>query len=143
MANKVTAPNFDASGIYEGGDITQITAEELKGNIVAIRQLINTHNLATSEIKKKNIEIQDLKAENEYLKTSPFTAIFAAAINIIGSIIIGVATEEIGNEHQANESMSATSKTFLYSGSALVFLGSLLPVLYPYAKSWFNKKKNN
>ncbi|MEI9910833.1 MAG: hypothetical protein WDO71_14860 [Bacteroidota bacterium] len=54
MGNKVTAPNIDASVIYEGGDITQITADELKGNIVGIRQLINSHNLVATESKNKD-----------------------------------------------------------------------------------------
>jgi hypothetical protein len=83
MSNKVTQPDIDASGIYEGGSILQITADELTDNTVAIRQLINSHNLVANESKNKDVEIQNIKSQMEYLKTSPFTSIITAIINIV------------------------------------------------------------
>ncbi len=141
MGNKVTAPNIDASVIYEGGDITQITADELKGNIVGIRQLINSHNLVATESKNKDRQIQEYKSENEYLRTSPYVSIIAAVVNIVGSLIIGISTEMMGNELQASDAdVSRKTILLLVTGITLVLLGSLASIFYPKARSWFNKK---
>ena len=142
MSNKVTSPNFGASDIYEGGDITQISAEELKGNIVGIRQLINSYNLVAIESKKKDVTIQNLTAENEYLNTAPYISIIAAIINIIGSLIIGIASEKVGNELQAvNGDVSKKSIILLITGVILIALGSLSTILYPKARKWYNPKE--
>ncbi|MDO8998151.1 MAG: hypothetical protein Q7W45_00185 [Bacteroidota bacterium] len=142
MSNKVTNPKFEASDIYEGGDITQIKADELKGNIVAIRQLINSHNLAATESKKKDSEIQKLTAENEYLNTAPYVSIIAAIINLVGSLIIGLASEMAGNELQSSEGdISRKSILLLSTGVVLILLGSLATIFYPKARSWYNKDK--
>jgi hypothetical protein len=140
MSNKVTAPNIDASVIYEGGDITKITAEELKGNIVGIRQLINSHNLVASESKSKDETIVDLKSENEYLKTAPYVSIIAAIMNLVGSLIIGISTEMMGNELQT-ETKDISNKTIalVLVGILLVLVGSLATIFYPYARGWFNR----
>ncbi|MBP7260615.1 MAG: hypothetical protein KBB37_04945 [Bacteroidia bacterium] len=144
MENKVTAPTSDASSIYEGGDITQISADQLKGNIVAIRQLINEHNLTVKESIRKDTEIQKLTSEVEYLKTSPFVSIASLVINIIGTIIIGLSSEKIGNELQvSNGDISTQNGWFLFSGIILIILGSLMSILYPYARGWFNKKQRD
>lgn len=142
MENKVTSPNFGASDIYEGGDITQITADELKGNIVAIRQLINSHNLVASDNKKKEQTIQKLTSENEYLNTSPFVSIIASVVNIIGSLIIGLASEMVGNELQVkNGDITTKTTSLLITGIVLIIIGSFATILYPYAREWFNKEK--
>lgn len=141
MDNKVTAPQIDASIIYEGGDITKITADELKGNIIGIRQLINSHNLVASENRNKEREIQELRAENEYLNTAPYVAIIAAVINITGSVVVGLASEMIGNDLQVPKGdISSKSILLLTLGSILILLGSFATILYPKARKWFNKK---
>ena len=142
MANKVIAANIDASAIYEGGDIFQISADELTDNVVGIRQLINSHNLGALESKKKDLQIQDLKSENEYLKTGPYVGIIAATINIAGSVIIGIATEMMGNELQASKGdISNKSILLITTGIILIIVGSLGTILYPKARDWFNKSK--
>ncbi|TAF73678.1 MAG: hypothetical protein EAZ53_11605 [Bacteroidetes bacterium] len=141
MANKITATQIDASIIYEGGGITEITADELKGNIIAIRQLINQHNLIATENRNKERGIQELKAENEYLKTAPFVSVISAAINIVGSLIIGIATEMMGNELQVKDGDVSTKTTLLITaGVVLIVAGSFATILYPKAREWFNKK---
>jgi hypothetical protein len=143
MSNKVTAPNIDASTIYEGGDITQISAEELKGNIIGIKQLINSHNLVATESKSKDKEIINLKAENEYLKTAPYVSIIAAIVNLIGSLVIGISTEMMGNELQTgNRDISKKTIALLIVGIFLVLIGSLATIFYPYARGWFNKVRH-
>ena len=141
MSSKLTVPTMDAAAIYEGGDITQITAEELKGNIIGIRQLINSHNLVATESKNKDNTIQDLKVENEYLRTSPYISIIAAAINIVGSLIIGISTEMMGNELQVPKGdISKKTILLIITGVVLILVGSLSTILYPKARTWFNKK---
>ena len=140
MANKVTSPNFEASDIYEGGDITQITADELKGNIVGIRQLINSHNIVATESKKKDIVIQQLNAENEYLNTSPFVSIIASIMNIIGSLIIALASGMFSNESNTPSGVSTITVLLLIMGVVLITVASFATILYPKARSWYNKK---
>lgn len=143
MGNKVTAPNIDASSIYEGGDITQITADELKGNIIGIRQLINSHNLVATESKRKDTEIQELYAENDYLRTTPFISSISATTSIIGSIIIGIATNLITNETQLpNTSASTKNIAMLICGGLLILISSFGIIFYPKARNWFKRIKN-
>lgn len=144
MPNKVTSPNFEASDIYEGGDITQISAEELKNNIVGIRQLINSHNMIATDNKKKEITIQKITAENEYLNTSPFVSIFAAIVNIIGSLIIGLGSEMAGNDLQsAEKDLKLKTILLISTGLVLIITASLATILYPKARSFYNSKKDN
>ncbi len=144
MPNSITVTPIDASNIYEGGSITEITADELKGNIIAIRQLINHHNLTATENRNKEKDIQSLKAENEYLKTAPFVSIVSAVINIVGSLIIGIATEMMGNELQIKDN-DVSNKTILLlvAGIILILVGSFATILYPKAREWFNRKEQN
>lgn len=137
MSNKITPPNIDAAGIYDGGSISQITAEELKSNIVAIRQLINSHNLVATESKNKDNEIQRIKAQNEYLKTSPFVSIISALISISGSILIAIGVNLITGKQTPDYS----EKIIIWIGGLLLIIGSLANILYPKARDWFNSKK--
>lgn len=139
MSNKITQPDIDSSGIYEGGSISQITAEELESNIVAIRQLINSHNLVAIESKNKDVDIQRIKAQNEYLKTSPFVSIIAALISIGGSILIAIGVNLITGA----ENPPFQDKVILWIGGLLLVVGSLANILYPKARDWFNPKKEN
>lgn len=138
MSNKVRQPDIDASGIYEGGTISQITADELTNNIVAIRQLINSHNLVANESKNKDVQIQTIKSQIEYLKTSPFMSIVTTIMNIIGTICIGIAAKLI-----TDSSPPWHATVLLILGGLLVLLGSLANILYPKAREWFNPKEKN
>lgn len=139
MSNKITQPDIDASGIYEGGSISQISAEELKDNIVAIRQLINSHNLVAIESKNKDADIQRIKAQNEYLKTSPFVSIISALISIGGSVLIAIAVNII----TIKENPLFQDKLILFIGGILLVIASFANILYPSARDWFNPKKDN
>ena len=142
MPNKVTSPNFEAADIYEGGDITQISAEELKSNIVGIRQLINSHNMIATDNKRKEATIQKLSAENEYLNTSPFVSIFAAIVNIIGSLIIGLGSEMAGNDLQIKGGDIKLKTIFVIAmGLILIVAASLATILYPKARDFYNSRK--
>ena len=136
MMSSVIIPNPDSSQIYEGGGVSQIAADELKDNSVAIRQLINGHNLIALENRNKANTITALSSEIEYLKTSPFIAIIAAVLNIIGSLIIGLAVNFV----TAEDKPSAKNIIVLVCGVLLVLVASLSSILYPFARQWFNKK---
>lgn len=137
--NSIVIPNPDNSLIYDGGGVSQIAADELKDNPVAIRQLINSHNLVAKQVKEKEDTINELTAQLEYLKTSPFTAIFSALGGLIGSLLIGIATNFITGQPASDKN---TGLYYLMLGAGIVLVGgsSLAPILHPYARGWFNKK---
>jgi hypothetical protein len=84
MENKVDASKLNEENIYEGGSLTQIYAEDLVSNPIAIKQLINSHLLVAAQNKQKDTEIQSFISTIEYLKTSPFVAIIAGVVNVCG-----------------------------------------------------------
>jgi len=135
MNNQIDASKLNQSNIYEGGTLSPISADDLKDNIVAIRQLINNHLLLISEDRRKELEIQDYKSTIEYLNTSPFISIIAAIISFSGSILIGFGV----NLYIQNPPPSYSWIIFLLGG-ILVLTGALSNILYPYARKWFNNK---
>jgi len=60
MNDGLSQNSISSSQIYGGGTLSPITAEELKNNIVAIRQLINNFNEKANklEIIEKNCQRQ-------------------------------------------------------------------------------------
>lgn len=44
MNDVLNLGSISSSEVYDGGNLSQISAEELKGNLLAIRQLINNYN---------------------------------------------------------------------------------------------------
>ena len=57
MANtKVDFHKLDELRIYEGGTLNEIKAEDLIGNITAVKQLINNYNLKVKQFKTKDDE---------------------------------------------------------------------------------------
>lgn len=81
--------------IYEGGNLNQITVNDLLNNSVAIRQLVNNHNIKIKELSDTKEEVNNLKSQLEYLKTSPFNSIFAALVSIVGSIVVAIGVNNI------------------------------------------------
>lgn len=134
MSNRIDTSSVNEANIYEGGTLSQINADDLKGNVVAIKQLINNHLVAISQSKQKDVDIQSYKSTIEYLKTSPFVAIISGVINVIGSLLIGV-----GINLFTQSSPPSYSWIIMTSGIILVIIGSLTNILYPYARQWFNK----
>jgi len=134
MENKVDASKLNESNIYEGGSLSPINAEDLKDNVVAIKQLINNHLLVITQSNQKDKEIQEFKSTIEYLKTSPFVSIIATIVNFCGSIMIGFSVNLY-----TQETVLRYSWIVLTVGSLLVLTGSLSNILYPFARKWFNK----
>jgi len=127
----------DTTMIEEGGALSTLTVEELKDNIIAIRQLININNRLERQLNIKENDIQNTKIEIEFLKASPFVSIIAAILNIAGAIQIALSI---------NLMTSATdhpklNSVILICGIILITIGSLSTILYPYTKDWLIQKK--
>ncbi|MCB1194246.1 MAG: hypothetical protein KDK90_27670 [Leptospiraceae bacterium] len=135
-----TANPHDEFEVYESGKLHPISIDELMNNKVAIKQLLNAYNTAIRKAKNLSDELYTEKAEVEYYKTSPFVSILSAILNVIFMIIIGIGVNiATGNE-----------KTLPNIGPAIYCLGglgtissSVWPILYPYAKGFFNKRGSN
>ena len=132
--NQVSIPNINELNIYEGGSLNQISISDLKDNEIAIRQLINTHNLKIKEVHDGNKEITKLKSELEFHKTAPFVSIFAFIVNLGGSTISAFAVNLLSADNPPK-----SSSWLLIIGCVLIFIGSLATILYPYARKFFNK----
>ena len=87
MANKIRQDGLSQSQIYENGELYSISIEELKGNEVAIRQLVNDYNTKVKTIEKLQKSETMLSSELQYQNANPFFASIAAVINIVGSLI--------------------------------------------------------
>ncbi|MFI0427749.1 MAG: hypothetical protein ACH34V_12425 [Flavobacterium sp.] len=131
--NKVNIPDVTELNIYEGGVLNQISVADLMNNDVAIKQLINTHNIKIQEVKSANTQISNLTSELEFHKTAPFVAIVAIIINLGGSTVSAFAVNLLTAENSPKY-----SGWLLGIGFFLVFIGSLATILYPYARKMFN-----
>lgn len=125
----------DIGSVYGGGSLVNIDLKDLVSNEVAIRQLINNHN---DQAKKRNDaerRLADKESEIEFLKTSPFVAVFALVFNTGGALVIGLATKWFTAEKPV-----PNSGWMIVLGAVFILTGGLLNVLYPFARRMFNKK---
>ena len=114
-----------------------ITAEELKGNLLAIRQLINNYNEKSQKLDAAEQELVKTKGEHEYQNTYPFITIFAAVFNVVGTILVGVSVNQITSASIGEDTMA--SKILLCLGGATVLLSSLSAILSKWGRKWCNK----
>ena len=136
MNEGLSKNSISSSQIYGGGTLSPITAEELKNNIVAIKQLINNFNEKAIKLEKIEIELSETKGEREYQNTYPFITIFAAVFNVVGTILVGVSVNQITSAAE-DEKMTA-STVLLVLGGLIVLLSSLSAILYKWGRRWFN-----
>lgn len=138
MASKITLDGLCQPQIYEDGNLYSITVEELKGNRIAIMQLINDYNTKVKTIERLQLSEKRLSSELQYQNASPFFAIIATVINIIGSVIscCGV------NFLTSNENVG-TGYIFIFVGSLLLLCGGCLTIFYKYVYKWMNKSMKN
>lgn len=138
MNEGLSQDSISISQIYDGGSYNQISAEELKGNLTAIKQLINNYNEKAKKLESVESELKDTRGELEYQNTYPFITIFAAIFNVIGTILVGVSVNQItGAEKNAN---TTSSFALLILGGIIVLLSSLSAILYKWGRKWFNKR---
>lgn len=133
--SQVIIPDINELNIYEGGTLNEIKIVDLINNEIAIKQLINSHNLKIKEVHNAHGQISLLKSELEYQKTSPFFSIIALFVNLGGSTVSALAVNFLSSENPPKY-----ANMLLFVGFGLVFIGSLGTILYPYARGFFNKK---
>lgn len=136
MNEGLSQNSINSSQIYGGGTLSPITAEELKNNIVAIRQLINNFNEKAKKLQEIEKELSETKGELEYQNTYPFITIFAAVFNVIGTILVGVSVNQITGATDKENTTASTVLLFL--GGIIVLLSSLSAILYKWGRRWFN-----
>lgn len=135
--SNINIPDINELNIYEGGSLNEIKVTDLMDNEIAIKQLINSHNLKINEVHNAQNKISSLTAEIEYQKTAPFVSILALIVNLAGSTVSALAVNFLSSQNPPKYAM-----TLLVIGFVLVFIGSLGTILYPNARNYFNKKKD-
>lgn len=135
MANFVKTPNFSDTCLYEDGNLGRITIEELVGNDVAIKQLINDRNIKAKNVDTLQKEINKINSELGFQRTSPFFAYVSAAINIIGSILMCVGGGIIQS--------SNNGWWLIIIGASLTLIGNFQTISHKWVFKWFNKETNN
>lgn len=136
MNEEFSQNSISSSQIYGGGTLSPITAEELKGNIVAIRQLINIFNEKAKKLELVEKELSETKGELEYQNTYPFITIFTAVFNVLGTILVGVSVNQITGALEGES--TTTSTILLVIGGIFVLLSNILAIIYKWGRRWFN-----
>jgi hypothetical protein len=134
--SSINIPNINELNIYEGGTLNEIKISDLMNNEIAIKQLINTHNLKINEVHNAQNKISSLTSEIEFQRTAPFVSILALIVNLGGSTV-----GALGVNFLSSENPPAYSGLILFIGFFLVFIGSLGSILYPSARKYYNKNK--
>lgn len=137
MSDVLTQGSITGAKVYDGGNLSQITAEELKGNLLAIRQLINNFNEKARKLEAVEKELAETKGELEYQNTYPFITIFAAVFNVAGTILVGVGVNQLTSA--VDKQYKITGIVLLIIGGTIVLLSSLSAILYKWGRKWFNK----
>lgn len=138
MANKILKESCLQSQVYENGNLYSISIDDLKGNEIAIMQLVNDYNAKVRTIEDLQQTEKRLSSELQYQNASPFFAILAALINIVGSVISCCGINFITSNDKV-----VIGYILVASGSLLLFVGSALTICYKYVYRWMNKPKNN
>lgn len=132
--NKVVSPSVDGTCIYEGGELGQISLPELIGNEVAIKQLINQHNIKERLANNLQEKVNKLEEELSFQKTSPFYAIVSCVINIVGTILIGLGTSLL-------EKNTSSAPLILVLGGLAIAVANIQTICHRWVYRWFNRKK--
>lgn len=136
MNDVLNLGSISSSEVYDGGNLSQISAEELKGNLLAIRQLINNYNEKAKKLEAAEKELADTKGELEYQNTYPFITIFAAVFNVAGTILVGLSVNQLTSA--PDDENTTASTVLLFLGSIIVLMSSLSAILYKWGRRWFN-----
>ena len=121
-----------ALSIYENGALTPIAISELCDNEIAIRQLINEHNLLKIEAKVIQDEKDMLIVKNQHLSTIPFISIMTNVLNVILTIVISILVNILTNI----EDKRIYVFLIALAGLCMIII-SLANILYPFSKDWF------
>ena len=115
-------------------DLYSISIDELKGNKVAILQLVNDYNAKVKIIEKLQDSEKMLSSELQYQNVNPFFSIIAAFVNVVGSVI-----SCCGVNFLTGEKNIVIGYILIVAGSILLLLGSALTICYRYVYHWMNR----
>lgn len=105
--NNTLTPQISFGEIYEGGALNPISIDELLGNKVAIRQLVNEVNHKNQQIDTLSEEITSLKSDIVGLRNQTLIRWQDAIFNAIGAIVLAIGTNILStNIHSAIVLMS-------------------------------------
>jgi hypothetical protein len=121
----------EATAIYEGGNLIPVSISDLIHNEVALRQLINTLNLANRETEQARAEIQRLQIERATYTLQPAMSVILALINLSGVILVGLAINYL-----SGNSPPPSSLVILVIGSIL------MPMIIEFYRGKQNNAKN-
>ena len=96
---------------------------------------MNQYNEKSRALAKAQQAVADKNSEMEYLRTSPFIAIFALVVSTIGSVLLSMGV----NLFTADPPMTGGFALVCLAGALILSAGSL-NLLYPFARRWFNRK---
>lgn len=134
--SEVSKKSICSDQIYDGGNLSTITAEELKDNLVAIRQLINDYNDKITKLNEAEEELRKTKGELEFQNTYPYVAGFSAFVGLIGTALVGIGTNLITNELEDEKWCY-----IVFGLGILLALGaSIFSICYRWVRMWFNKQ---
>ena len=136
MSDVLSLGSISSSEVYDGGNLSQISAVELKGNLLAIKQLINNYNEKAKKLEAAEKELADTKGELEYQNTYPFITIFAAVFNVAGTILVGLSVNQLTSA--ADDENITASTVLLVLGFIIVVFSNLSAILYKWGRRWFN-----
>lgn len=125
-----------ADSIYESGNLKPVTIGDLLKNEVAIRQLVNEHNIVRKELYEQRKVLIEKDNEITLLKITPFVASLALILNIIGAVLIGY-----GCNILAFDTKSLLGSNLLYLGIASLFFAGISTIFYLPIAKWLNRKQ--
>jgi hypothetical protein len=127
----------DESEVYESGKLKSVSIDELKGNVVAIKQLLNLYNTLQKKVKNQSEMLNSNNAEIEYLKTSPFVSILTTITNVLFVIINGIGINMTTEKTTTNH----VGISLIVIGGLGILISNLWTILHPYARKFFNNSK--
>jgi hypothetical protein len=92
--------SLDGNLRFGGGEITDISADRMKDNLLAIEILINNHNLIASELKRVREKYDGLLLGSANLLNRVEIALLLNGLNIFGTIIVGISINIITDASQ-------------------------------------------
>lgn len=128
--------SVDSTQIYENGKLFTIGIDDLVNNKIALRQFMNNHNLLSSENEELKCNLNDISSELKTYKTTTYINIFSTIFNVIGTIILGIASNSL-----SQASNNSISIFFIILSGIIILFSNLANILYPYTLMWSNKNK--
>ena len=90
--NNTLKSEISIGEIYEGGSLNPISIDELVGNKVAVRQLVNEVNHKNKQVEDLNREISNLNGEIVTLQNQTLIRWQDAIFNAIGAAVLSIGT---------------------------------------------------